>query len=426
MDFHAEPICRKDAKDLTLVTFYFFAHQPMRLLPYEYRRIDGIVTPEKLFDFYFDEDINSDVFRKVTEKCYRPATQMILDLVEEHKADDKPFKVAYALSGTFLEQAKRYDPGLIDLFKRLADTGMVEFTGETYYHSVSSLFGEDRTEFCAQIQKHRATIKELFGQETTFFRNTECLYNDNIAATVQGQGFEGILTEGVDWLMEYWKSPDFVYRAPCGLPVLLRNYKLSDDIGYRFSNKSWEGYPLSAEKFSGWLADNTDMNVTLAMDYEAFGEHIWEDTGIFDFLRALPEAIKQHPLLEFATPTEAVRRLPSIGTIHVGDYQTISWADKERNTSAWLGNEMQQFAFEELKRLNDPIKATNNEHFLHAWRLMQTSDHLYYIATKAMNDGDVHEYFSSYRSVFEGFVRLYSALMDLHHRSDRLVNPNPE
>lgn len=408
---------------MTLVTFYFFAHQPMRLLPYEYRRIEGTVAPEKLFDFYFDEDINSDVFRKVTEKCYRPATQTILNLVEEHKKDDKPFKVAYALSGTFLEQAKRYDPALLDIFKKLADTGMVEFTGETYYHSVSSLFGEDRREFCEQIQKHRETIRELFGQHTTFFRNTECLYNDNIAEAVQGQGFEGILTEGVDWLMENWKSPDFVYRAPCGLPVLLRNYKLSDDIGYRFSNKSWEGYPLTANKFSNWLADNTDMNVTLAMDYEAFGEHIWEDTGIFDFLQHLPEAIKAHPQLEFSTPTEAVRRLPSIGTIYVGDYQTISWADKERNTSAWLGNEMQQFAFEELKRMDSPIKATENEHFLHAWRLMQTSDHLYYIATKAMNDGDVHEYFSSYRSVFEAFIRLSSAEIDLLHRADRLLNP---
>lgn len=408
---------------MTLVTFFFFAHQPVRLKPYERRYHEGTLSPEQFYDYYFDDELNRIVFDKVAQKCYYPATQMMLDLVREHKDTDKPFRISYGLSGTFLEQAQRYAPPLIQLFQELAATGMVEFTGETYYHSLSSLFGIERREFCEQVWKHCDEIERLFGRRPTFFRNTECLYNNAIAETVQGLGFEGILTEGVDWLMENWRSPDFVYTAPCGLPVLLRNYQLSDDIGYRFPNPKWEHWPLTAEKFTTWLASNTDMNVLLAMDYEALGEHIWEDKGIFDFMRSLPRAIKQHSQLEFSTPTEAIRRLPRWGEIYVDDFATISWADKERDTSAWLGNEMQQFAFEEIKRLDWAVKATNNPHFLHAWRLMQTSDHLYYLSDKAMSDGDVHKYFSAYGSLFEGFVRLHTALMDLKHRADRLVNP---
>lgn len=407
---------------MTLVTFFFFAHQPVRLLPYDLRRPNEALKPEQFYDYYFDEPINSDVFRKVAQKCYYPATRMMLDLVRQHKDTDKPFRVSYGLSGTFLNQARRYEPHLIELFQELAATGCVEFTCETYYHSLSSLFGEDRKEFCEQVSLHAVEIEKLFGRRPTVFRNTECLFNNAIAETVQGLGFEGILTEAVDWLMANWRSPDFIYTAPCGLPVLLRNYQLSDDIGYRFPNRDWEHWPLSAETFAAWLAENTDMNVTLAMDYEALGEHIWEDKGIFEFMRALPDAIKQHPQLEFSTPTEAIRLLPRMGEVSVHDFATISWADKERDTSAWLGNEMQQFAFEELKRLEAPIKATQNPDFLHAWRMMQTSDHFYYLSDKAMSDGDVHKYFSAYGSLFEGFIRLHTAMTDLRHRAERYVS----
>ncbi len=408
---------------MTLVTFFFFAHQPVRLLPYERRRHEGPVAPQHLFDHYFDDELNRDVFRKVAEKCYYPATRLMLDLVRQHKESDKPFRISYGLSGTFLEQAHRYEPTLIEIFQEMAATGCVEFTGETYYHSLSSLFDWERVDFQEQVRKHAEEIERLFGRRPTVFRNTECLYNNGIAATVQSLGYEGIITEGVDWLMEGWRSPDFIYSAPCGLPVLLRNYRLSDDIAYRFPNRQWTGWPLNAETFAGWLADNTDMNVTLAMDYEAFGEHIWADKGIFDFLRALPEAVKRHPQLEFTTPTEAIRRLPRMGDLWVDDFATISWADKERDTSAWLGNEMQQFAFEEIKQMEAPIKATNDPHFLHAWRLMQTSDHFYYLSDKAMSDGDVHKYFSAYGSLFEGFIRLHTALFDLLRRADRLLHP---
>ena len=405
---------------MTLVTFFFFAHQPERLIGYERRHHDGPLHSKDFYDYYFDDELNRIVFHKVAEKCYYPATQMLLECVKQHKDTDKPFKISYGLSGTFLDQARRYSPRLIEIFQEMAATGMVEFTCETYYHSLSSLFGTDRSEFCAQASKHADAIENLFGKRPTVFRNTECLYNSSIAETVQGMGFEGIITEAVDWIMEGWKSPDFIYNAPCGLPVLLRNYRLSDDIGYRFPNKQWEGWPLSAETFAGWLAENTDMNVTLAMDYEALGEHIWADTGIFDFIKALPNAIKQHSNLEFATPTDAVRRLPKWGQINVDDFSTISWADKERDTSAWLGNEMQQFAFEELKRLAEPILATGDPHFIEAWRRMQTSDHFYYLSDKAMSDGDVHKYFSAYGSLFEGFIRLHTALTDLRHRAELL------
>jgi alpha-amylase len=406
---------------LTLITLFFFAHQPDRLLPYERRRGTARIEPQALYGRYFDDTLNRDVFYKVAEKCYRPATNLILELVEGFKDRDKPFRVAYGLSGTLLDQIERYDPPLLDVFKRLADTGLVEFTGETYYHSLAGLFDAERAEFREQARMHSERIEKLFGRRPTVFRNTECMYNNGIAATVQSMGYEGIITEGVDWLMANWRSPDFVYRAPCGLPVLLRNYRLSDDLGYRFSNRDWEGWPLRAETFAGWLAANTDMNVVLALDYEALGEHIWAESGIFDFLRHLPGEVVKHPQLAFTTPTEAVRALTPVGGIWVDDYATISWADRERDTSAWLGNEMQWFVYEELRRMEPLVKATRDPHVLDCWRRMLTSDHLYYLATKSFSDHDVHKYFSAYGSVFEGFVRLHTAALDLQHRAQRMI-----
>jgi alpha-amylase len=218
--------------------------------------------------------------------------------------------------------------------------------------------------------------------------------------------------------MAGWRSPDFVYQSPTGLPILLRNYRLSDDVGYRFSNRAWDGYPLTAEKFAGWLAGNTDPMVLLALDYEALGEHMWADTGIFDFIEALPDQTAQFAQLEWATPSQVIERVPVSGQVEVPIFSTISWADKERDTSAWLGNEMQQFCYEEIKRLEDAIHATGDADYLNAWRLMQTSDHLYYISDKAMSDGDVHQYFSAYGTVVEAFVRLHTAVYDLKRRTE--------
>ncbi len=404
---------------MTLITLFFFAHQPDRLLPYEKRPATPAEDLDRLWDRYFDADLNEQVFRKVADKCYRPATTLLRDLVQQRSGESKPLKVAFGLSGTLLDQMERYDPELLGLFQELGATGLVEFTGETYYHSLASLFGVIRREFAEQASMHADRIERLFGRRPTVFRNTECMYNDGIAAAVRSMGYEGIITEGVDWLMEGWRSPDFVYSAPCGLPVLLRNYRLSDDVGYRFSNRDWEGWPLSADRFAGWLAANTDMNVLLAMDYEALGEHIWADTGIFEFLKHLPDEIAKHRQLECVTPTEAVRRLPTVGTLSVDDYATISWADKERDTSAWLGNEMQRFCYEELKRLEDRVRELGHPAVTDCWRRMQTSDHLYYMATKSMSDQDVHRYFSAYGSVFEAFVRLHTAAVDLRVQIER-------
>ncbi len=402
---------------MTLVTLFFFAHQPERLRPWD-ARSRGPVAPADLFDHYFDDAGNRFFFEKVAQKCYWPATTLLLRLAERYKDQPKPFKFSFGLSGTLLDQMRRYDPQLLEVFQKLAASGVCEFTGETYYHSLSGLFDSERVEFREQARIHSDTILELFGRRPTVFRNTECLYNNGVARAVQEEGYRAILTEGLERILD-WRSPDFVYHAPSGLPVLLRNYKLSDDVGYRFSNKSWPGWPLTAETFAGWLAGNTDPCTLLAMDYEAFGEHMWEDTGIFGFLEDLPAQAAKHPQLEWATPTEVVDRIAPAGEYSVDDMETISWADQERDTSAWLVNEMQQISFEEMKHLEALVKATNDPHFVRVWRCMLTSDHLYYICDKNLSDGDVHQYFSAYGSIADAFVRLHTALLDLLHRVER-------
>jgi alpha-amylase len=398
---------------VTLATLYFFAHQPFRLRRWQDRDAHRPVDPADLERHYFDEDLDRDIFQKVARKCYVPATALLRETLSKYASSDKPFKVAFGLSGTFLEQARRWAPEVIDLFRDLVKTGRVELCGETYYHGLSSLFDDDKTEFRAQVAKHSDLVHQLFGVRPVVFRNTEMLFNDSISRTIRDLGFRGILTEGVDWLMANWRSPDFVYSSASGLPVLLRNYRLSDDVGYRFSRTS-----LRAEQFASWLGENTDPCVLVAMDYEAIGEHMWSDTGIFDFIAALPEAVARYPQIEWSTPSETIDRIHAVGEVRVGDFSTISWADRERDTSAWLRSEMQQFCFEETKRMAGAIRATGDPHFLDVWRKMQTSDHLYYLSDKSMNDGDVHKYFSAYGPVVDGFVRLHTALVDLKRRAE--------
>ncbi len=399
---------------MTLVNFFFFAHQPERLRPYD-ERPNGLRAPTTIHRDLFDEELNETIFHKVAQKCYLPATELILELVEHFADHDKQFRCSFGLSGTLIEQATRFEPRLITLFERLAQTGLVEFTGETYYHSLASLWDDERAEFRRQVEQHATAIERLSGRRPTVFRNTECLYNDGIARVVKEMGFAGIMTEGVDWLMQNWRSPDYLYASTTGLPVLLRNYRYSDDIGYRFPNTSWEHYPLAAETFAGWLAANTDEIVNIMIDYEALGEHIWADTGIFDFMRHLPGAILRHPQLAFTTPTEAVTLLKPRGAVSVGPFSTISWADMERDTSAWLRNEMQQFCYEELRMLEAPTLRAAIPEYLRVWRLLQTSDHLYYLCDKSLSDGDVHTYFSAYGNLYESFIRLQTAIADLKH-----------
>jgi alpha-amylase len=399
---------------MSLVNLFFFAHQPERLRPYALRPT-APRTPDRIHNDLFDEELNATIFHKVADKCYYPATRLLLELVETYKDREKPFRFAFGLSGTFLDQAQRFTPDLLDIFKRLADTGLVEFTGETYYHSLCSLWDDRREEFKRQAALHSDAIQRHFGQRPTVFRNTECLYNSDIARSVQEMGFAGIMTEGIDWILDQWRSPDFLYQSPTGLPVLLRNYRYSDDIGYRFPNRAWEHYPLSAETFAGWMAGDTDEIINIMMDYEALGEHIWVETGIFDFVRHLPEQILKFPQMSFTTPGAAVGTLKPRGTINVGPFATISWADMERDTSAWLRNEMQQFCFEEIRQMEGEMLHSNDPEYIRAWRLLQTSDHLYYLSDKSLSDGDVHTYFSAYGNLFEGFVRLQTAITDLKH-----------
>lgn len=406
---------------MTLVTLQFFAHQPERLRWWDDRAGASQLTPKNVHEVYFDDSANHAFFEKVAQNCYWPATKRLLDLANRYKDEHKPFKFSFGLSGTLLDQMRRYDPKLLQIFQKVAQTGMCEFTGETYYHSLAGLFGDDRSEFNAQVNLHSDTVLELFGRRPTAFRNTEMVYNNSVAQAVRDLGFKAILTEGLERVLGPNRSPDFVYKAPSGLRVLLRNYKLSDDIAYRFSNKSWDGWPLSAQTFARWLGDNTNPCTVLALDYEAFGEHVAEDTGIFDFLDDLPNQVSHYPQLQWATPSEIVDRVPAVGEYSVGVWDTISWTDQERDTSAWLSSEMQQICWEEMKRMEPLITATKNEAFLTAWRQMLTSDHLVYLCDKNLAGRDVQRYFSAYGSIADAFVRLHTALTDLKHRAERFL-----
>ncbi|HUT28518.1 MAG TPA: glycoside hydrolase family 57 protein [Sedimentisphaerales bacterium] len=386
------------------ICFYFQVHQPLRLRHYTVFDQD---------DRYFDDYKNAFICRKVANKCYLPTNRLLLDLIRRHQGR---FKVAYSLTGTLLEQLQLYAPEVISTFDALAQTGCVEFLAETYYHSLSFLYS--RNEFLEQVRKHTETIRSLFGQEPRVFRNTELIYNNDLAAMVESLGtFDAILSEGADHILGY-RSPNFVYR-PKGcekLRLLLKNYALSDDIAFRFSNRAWSEWPLTAEKFARWVS-NVNGNgqvVNLFMDYETFGEHQWQDTGIFDFMRHLPEEILRHPDNDFKTPSEVAARYEAVDTVDVP--HLISWADTERDLSAWLGNAMQSNAIHELYQLEKTIRKTSDEKILTDWRRLQTSDHFYYMCTKYFADGDVHKYFNPYGSPYDSYINFMNVLDNLHSR----------
>jgi alpha-amylase len=385
------------------VCFYFQVHQPFRLRRYSVFDIGHNSS-------YFDDQKNAEVLKKVAKKCYIPANKIILDLIKKHNGR---FKVSYSISGTALEQFEKYAPAVIHSFRELAKTGCVEFLSETYYHSLSYLY--DKDEFRNQVLLHRQKIKELFGQEPRVFRNTELVYNNELANFVQSMGlYDAILAEGADHVMG-WKSPNFIYTPKTAekLKLLLKNYKLSDDIAFRFSNKTWQGYPLNASMYSNWVSATNGNGhvVNLFMDYETFGEHQWEDTGIFDFLRHLPSEIFKHPDNSFVTVSEAARLYPAVAELDIHNF--ISWADIERDLSAWLGNPMQGSAAHELYQLGRAARECSDNKILEDWRRLTTSDHFYYMCTKWFSDGDVHKYFNPYDTPYEGFIAFMNALNDL-------------
>ncbi|MBN2137413.1 MAG: glycoside hydrolase family 57 protein [Sedimentisphaerales bacterium] len=392
------------------VCFYFQVHQPIRLRHY---------TVFEDSPQYFDDFKNGSVCKKVANKCYLPANRLILDLIRKF---DGRFKVAYSLTGVLLEQLQHYCPEVMSTFDALAETGCVEFLGETYYHSLSFLYS--RNEFVEQIHKHTELIKGLFGYTPKVFRNTELIYNNELATLIEAMGqFDGIITEGADHILGH-RSPDFLYQPRnCNhLKLLLKNYSLSDDIAFRFSNRDWPEWPLTAEKFARWVSDvNGNGNVVnLFMDYETFGEHQWEDTGIFNFVRHLPEKILAHPDNDFKTPSEVVRSFAPVDTVNVP--HVISWADTERDLSAWLGNAMQSNAIHELYRLERKIKKTNNAKLISDWRRLQASDHFYYMCTKYFADGDVHKYFNPYDSPYDSYINFMNVLDNLQSRCSEPTN----
>jgi len=385
---------------MTSVCMYFQVHQPFRL-----RRFwpDG----RSGFYRYFDERSNREIFEKVARKCYIPTNRALLESIDEHAGK---FRFSLSVTGTLLEQCELWGKEVLEGFRQMAETGAVEFLDETFYHSLSSLF-ENKTEFIEEIQEHRKLVSDLLGVKPQVFRNTELLYNNTIAKTVSDLGYRAILTEGADHILN-GRSPNSLYRAKgSGLPILFRNYKLSDDIGYRFSAKWWEGYPLTAEKWAQWASGVRADCINIFMDYETFGEHQWEETGIFAFLQKLPEEVLKRNL-NFSTPLEIVEKYSPVAEIDVGDLSTISWADSERDTSAWLGNDMQRRCFEEMKLLEPFVKKTGDPEILHIWKHLLTSDHYYYMCTKWLGDGDVHSYFSVYSTPFDAAVNFMAVVMD--------------
>ncbi|MCD4739633.1 glycoside hydrolase family 57 protein [archaeon] len=383
------------------VCMYFEVHQPVRI-----NKFTVFSQTNKPYEDYFDWSRNRMYFNRITSKCYAPTNALMLSLVEQHD-----FKITYSLSGVFMEQAQKFNPDLMESFRALADTGKVEFLDETYYHSLASLFSEE--EFKEQVEKNRALKKDLLDYKATMFRNTEALYSNQIASMVEKMGYKGMLAEGSEKILD-WRSPNYIYTPPnSNLKVLLRNYRLSDDIAFRFSNRDWEGYPLTADTYTSWLANNDGQTINLFMDYETFGEHQWESTGIFNFLRHLPQEANKYENLSFKTASETAD-YPTVGNIDVP--WAMSWADVDRDLSAWLGNEMQQDCFDRIKRMEKMVKENKNHENKHIWRLLQTSDHLYYLCTKWWADGDVHKYFNPYDSPYDAFINYANVLTDFEKK----------
>ena len=379
---------------------FFEVHQPYRLRWFWPDNKQG-------FDRYFDKDVNKEIFLKVAGKCYLPANRTLLELTDE---TDGKFRASMSVTGTLLEQCMEWGEDVLDSFRDLAKTGCIEFIDETCYHSLASLF-ESKEEFMDEVKEHRDLVSELLGVTPRIFRNTEMLYNNSIADFADQMGYKAILTEGIERVLN-GRSPDHVYRAKgSDIAVLLRNYKLSDDIGYRFSSQWWEEYPLTASKWADWASRNMGETLNIFMDYETFGEHQWKDTGIFDFLRALPGEVMDKGM-RFLTPSQTIEAYRPVGDIDVGDFSTISWADIERDTSAWLGNDMQRRCFEEIKILESYVKRTQDAELLRIWKHLLTSDHYYYMSTKWLGDGDVHSYFSIHNSPYDAGVNFMAALTD--------------
>ena len=389
------------------ICLYFQVHQPFRLRTYRFFNIGDD-------HYYYDDYQNRQIIRRVADKCYLPANKMMLDLIREFGTS---FKISYSISGTAIEQLQKYAPEVIDSFRQLAKTGCVEFLAETYSHSLASV--RNKEVFFQQIDKHVDLIESLFGQRPVTFRNTELIYSDGIGEMVAEKGFTTMMTEGAKNILG-WKSPNYMYCNAVNpkLKLLLRNFRLSDDLAFRFSNQSWSEWPLTTEKFAGWLnaIDSNEEVVNIFIDYETIGERQWKETGIFDFFSSLPKTVFSQSEFIFSTPRELTEVLQPIASLHVPF--PISWADEERDLTSWLGNELQDEAFTKLFSTWEKVRMSDNPEILQDWERLQTSDHYYYMCTKWFSDGAVHKYFNPYSSPYEAFINYMNVLSDFIIRLD--------
>lgn len=388
------------------VCLYFQVHQPNRLLPYDFFQIGRHTA-------YEDDRLNAEVLSKVAEKCYLPANRMFTRLLREHAGR---FKIAMSISGTVIEQMERHRPDVLASFQEMVATGGVELLAETYYHSLACLHSVK--EFERQVGMHLNKLEQVFQVRPRIFRNTELIYSDAIAVQAELMGFEGILAEGVPDVFR-GRSTNYLYHAPFvhHIKTILRNADLSDDIGFRFSNKGWSEWPLTPDKFAGWVAATGGDVVNLFMDYEAIGEHQWEDTGIFGFFEQLPAAVMDHGL-RWMTPSQLTSTHGARRSYECR--RPTSWADAERDLSAWMGNTMQNEAIAKIHRLEKEVLEVGDPGLTHAWAKLQTSDHFYWMSTKCGSDGQVHQYFSPYPSPYDAYVRFMNILADLQVRLRRL------
>lgn len=390
------------------ICLYFQVHQPTRLRLYRFFDIGKD-------SHYYDDYANRTILKRVAQKCYLPMNELLLQAI---KANKGKFKVAFSISGSAMEQFDRYAPEVLDSFRALADTGCVEFLSETYYHSLSSLASTQ--EFEHQVQMHKQAIEHYFGVTPKTFRNTELIYSDAIGAEVRELGFTTMLTEGARHIMA-WKSPNFIYNNDfkSDLKLLLRNYQLSDDIAFRFSDQNWQEWPLTAEKYISWIKASEGDIVNLFMDYETFGEHQPGTCGIFDFMKAFASLASKDGALQFVTPAEAAQKLESVGDLSV--MQPISWADEERDLTAWLGNDLQQDAFNKLYRLEEKLSILNDPSLWADFGHLQESDHLYYMCTKFFSDGEIHQRFNPYSTPYEAFINYMNVLSDFIIRVNNAI-----
>jgi alpha-amylase len=387
----------------------FEVHQPYRI------RKDFFWKPRfrgNVIEKYFDMELNKEVFERALKKCYLPATKIILRNIEEGEREGKDIKFFYSISGVFLEQAERWGRELLDLFKILATTKKVEFLAQTYYHSVTSLW-ENKGEWIDQIREHVNLVRDLLGFNPITFENTELLTSQDIINEVSKLGFKVYIMEGKD------HDPNRIYKSG-SLTILLRNYRLSDDIAFRFSSRSWDQYPLTARKFAEWIKNAPGEVVLIFVDYETFGEHHWPETGILDFLDWLPRELY----------AKEIKMLMPMETIGMGSNELIvkdivSWADLEKDYSSWLGNQL-QYAYDEAVRRAEMLAKELGGDYLKAWKYFTTSDHYYYLYMSRGGPMEVHSYFSHFDSPLHAFVDEFYAIIRFTEEMLRLLNINRE